>query len=162
MTSAPPRQLLEALEDAHAMEIDVLEALESMITTTADRAFLDALNAHKRQTELHARRLEERLQEHGHDASSAKDLGATLKATAKGFTDQLRSARATKNARDGYAAEHMQIAAYEMLERLAERAGDAKTASVARENRADEETMAAWIAERWDRFVALDASSGAA
>lgn len=155
MTTAPPGQLIEALKDAYAMEVNVFETLESMIATTRDTEFLDVLQTHKRQTHLHARRLEERLQDHGHDASSAKNLGATLQATAKGFTDQMRNAKPAKNARDCYATEHMEIAAYAILERLAERAGDAQTATVARENRRDEEVLAVWLAERWDRFVDL-------
>lgn len=159
MSSASADPLLEALKDAHAMEVNVFESLENMIATTRDIEVLDALHEHKRQTHLHARRLEERLQDHGHDASSAKDLGGTIRAAAKGFTDQVRTSKPAKNARDAYAAEHMEIAAYALLERLAERAGDAETAVVARQNRKDEEAMAAWFAERWDRFVDLTLAS---
>ena len=38
---------------------------------------------------------------------------------------------------------------------MAERAGDGETAEVARESRAEEEAMAARIAENWDRFLDL-------
>ena len=51
--------------------------------------------------------------------------------------------------------EHMEIAAYELLERLAKRAGDEKTAEVARLNRSDEQEMAKKIDANWDRFVDL-------
>lgn len=155
MTTTASGQLVEALKDAHAMEVNAFDELDSLIATTRDREFLDVLEEHKRQTYEHARRLEERLAEHGQEASSAKDLGGTLKATAKAFGDQLRDARPVKNARDVYAAEHAEIGAYAVLERIADRAGDAETAIVARENRRDEEAMAAWIAARWDHFVDL-------
>lgn len=155
MTVTPSGQLVEALKDAHAMEVKGFEDLESMIATTRDRDFLAVLEQHRRRTHDHARRLEERLADHGHEASSAKDLGGTLKATAKAFSDQLRDAKPVKNARDAYAAAHTEIGAYAVLELIAERGGDAQTAIVARENRHDEEAIAAWIADRWDHFVDL-------
>jgi len=55
-----------------------------------------------------------------------------------------------KNARDGFVTEHVEIAAYELPERFAQRAGDAATARIAREIRRDEEEMA-----RWDKFIDL-------
>ncbi len=49
----------------------------------------------------------------------------------------------------------MEIAAYELLERLAVRAGDEQTARVARQNRREEEAMAKKIAANWDRSLDL-------
>jgi ferritin-like metal-binding protein YciE len=49
----------------------------------------------------------------------------------------------------------MEIAAYELLGRIAERAGDLETAAVARENLRDEQAMAEKIESNWDKFVEL-------
>jgi len=69
--------------------------------------------------------------------------------------DRARGDKAGKNARDGYTAEHLEIAAYELLERLAEKAGDIETAEAARQNRTDEQEMARRIGASWDRTLDL-------
>jgi ferritin-like metal-binding protein YciE len=65
----------------------------------------------------------------------------------------VRGEKAGRNARDGYATEHMEIAAYQLLERIADRAGDQETAEVARQNRSEEEAMARKLDEHWDLFA---------
>jgi hypothetical protein len=49
-----------------------------------------------------------------------------------------------------------------MLERLAEREGDAETVALAREMRTESEAAASWLAAAWDRFVgfAISRSEG--
>ena len=148
-------QLIKHIDEAHAMEQNVLRMLDSMIQTTQDEEILQELEHHKLETERHEQRLRDRLDALGAEPSTAKAAPAVAAALAKGVVDQVRGDKPGKNARDGYVTEHMEIAAYELLERLALRAGDEQTAQVARENRKDEEAMAAKIASNWDKFVDL-------
>ena len=126
-----------------------------MISTTEDPEIEEMLRHHKEETERQEQRLRERLDALGAGTSTRKEAQTIAAALMKGAADQVRGDQAGKNARDGYTAEHLEIAAYQLLERLAERAGDAETAEAARQNRSDEEQMARKIDANWDRFVGL-------
>jgi ferritin-like metal-binding protein YciE len=84
-----------------------------------------------------------------------KEAGGIVGAMMKSVLDIARPEKAGRNARDGYATEHMEIASYELLERIATHAGDEETAEVARRNRAEEEGMARKIEQSWDKVAEL-------
>jgi ferritin-like metal-binding protein YciE len=149
------QKLVDYVQDTHAMEQNVSMMLDSMITTTDDPEITEMLKHHKEETERHEQRLAERLDALGAGTSTRKQAQTIATALMKGAADQVRGDQAGKNARDGFTTEHMEIAAYQLLERLAERAGDSETAEVARQNRADDEAMAQKIAANWDRFLDL-------
>ena len=148
-------QLVKHIDDGLAMEQNVLRMLDSMISTTEDDEIKAELRQHKLETEQQAERLRRRLEAHGASPSMVKEAGGIVGALMKSVVDMTRGEKAGRNARDGYATEHMEIASYELLERVAQRAGDEETAEVARQNRAEEEAMAKKIAARWDRFAEL-------
>jgi ferritin-like metal-binding protein YciE len=144
------QKLADYVEDAHAMEQNDLKMIDSMISTTDDPDVERMLEEHRAETEEHERRMRQRLEALGRGTSARKQAQAVGAALLKGVGD-----KAGKNARDGYTAEHMEIAAYQLLERLAEKAGDTETAEAARQNRADEEEMARRIDQSWDRTLDL-------
>jgi ferritin-like metal-binding protein YciE len=129
--------------------------LGSMISTTSDPEIRAELERHKEQTEAQEQRLRDRLEALGRSPSIRKETQTIVGALMKGVADQVRGDKPGKNARDGYVTEHMEIAAYELLKRLAERAGDRETAEVARRNKREEEQMAEKIAANWDKFLDL-------
>src|SRR5919206_2743992 len=149
------QKLIDYVEDAHAMEQSVSTMLDSMISTTDDPEIRKMLEHHKQETEEHERRLRERLDALGTSTSTRKQAQTIATALMKGVGDMARTDKPAKNARDGYVTEHMEIAAYQLLERLAQRAGDQQTAEVARRNRSDEEAMAQKIDASWDKFLDL-------
>src|SRR6058998_1289152 len=153
--TAIEEKLVEYIDDAYAMEQNVLRMLDGMIRTTKDPQMKRALERHKKQTEQQAERLEGRLREHGASPSRMKEAGGVLGALMKSVLDFARDDSPGRNARDGFATEHMEIASYELLERVAQAAGDEETAEVARQNRADEEAMAKKIESNWDKFAQL-------
>jgi ferritin-like metal-binding protein YciE len=97
----------------------------------------------------------QRLEAHDRSPSAVKQIGGVLGALAKMPLDFVRGEKAGRNARDGYATEHLEIASYELLRRIAEKAGDEETAQAAREIIEEEKVMARLIADNWDKFAEL-------
>jgi len=148
-------QLIKHLDEAHTMEQSVLRMLDGMISTTDDPSIVQELEHHKIETEGHALRVRERLEAHGAAPSAVKQAAGILGALAKLPLDIVRGEKAGRNARDGYATEHMEIASYELLKRIAQRAGDDETVAACDEILAQERTMAETIASNWDTFAEL-------
>ena len=148
-------QLVKHIDEAYAMEQNVLRMLDGMISSTEDAEMRRDLEHHKKETERQSERLKKRLEAHGAEPSMVKEAGGILGALMKGVVDLARTDKPGRNARDGFATEHMEIASYELLERVARRAGDTETAEVARENRKEEREMARKISANWDKVVDL-------
>src|ERR687888_614648 len=148
-------QLVKHIDEAYAMEQNVLRMLDGMISTTDDPEILDALEHHKTQTEGHLDRMKARLEAHDAQPSGVRQMTGVLQALAKMPLDIVRTEKAGRNARDGFATEHMEIASYELLRRIAERAGDEETATAASEIIAEEREMADVISSNWDKFAEL-------
>ena len=148
-------QLVKHIDEAYAMEQNVLRMLDGMIKTTEDPEIKNELRDHKVQTERHAERMQQRLEAHSATPSMVKEATGIAGALMKSVLDLARGEKAGRNARDGYMTEHLEIASYQLLERIAQQAGDEETAEAARENRKDEEAMAKKLDAHWDRFAEL-------
>ena len=150
MAESPQSLLISHLTDAVAMEENVEQMLDGMIRTTEDERIRARLERHRDETRNQAERLRGCLEAHGESSSGLKETVAKAGAAMKGMMDMARGEKAGRNARDAYATEHMEIAAYQLLERVARHAGDERSAEVARRNRAEEEEMARFLDGCWD------------
>jgi ferritin-like metal-binding protein YciE len=146
--------LVKHLDQAYAMEQTVSKLLDGMIRTTSDPSVKSALETHKEQTEQHAEKVKRCLEGYGESPSTMREALGALTALMKAPADLLRGEQEMRNARDGFATEHLEIATYRVIEALAKAADDKQALQVARENAADEERMAARIQRDWERVVA--------
>lgn len=148
-------KLIGYVQDALAMERNSLMMLQSMLSHTQDPELREVFEHHVAETKRHEERIRSRLDELGAGTSTTKQGGALLGSMFKGILDQVRTEKPSKDARDGYLTEQLEIASYELLQRLADRAGDAGTAEVARLNLRDEKSMAERISKSWDKVIDL-------
>jgi ferritin-like metal-binding protein YciE len=147
--------LVSYMRDAHAMEKNVHKMLQSLVSTTDEPEIKAAMEHHLEETQRHEELLRARLEQKGADVTAVKDIPAMLGAMAKSIGDMIRSDKPGKNARDAYVTESLEIAAYELLERLADRCGDSATAAIARSNKAEELAMRSKIEQNWDKVLNL-------
>jgi ferritin-like metal-binding protein YciE len=153
--SGVAHQLVKHLDEAHAMEQSVLRMLDGLISTTDDPEILQALERHRLETEGHVQRMHRRLEAHGVRPSTVRQLTGVLGALARVPLEWVRGEKADRHARDAYATEHMEIATYELLRRVAQRANDEETVTACAEILAEEQAMAQTIEQSWDKFVDL-------
>jgi ferritin-like metal-binding protein YciE len=149
------QQLLSYLKDAHALEQMSLQMTQAAAKATDDPQLRELFEHHHEETEEHERLVRERIEAHGESTSKIKDIGGRLAAMAKGMESTLPSDAPGRLARDGYVQEHTEIAAYELLCRVAERAGDGQTAEVGRRILDNERQTAEKIAGTWDHTTDL-------
>ena len=143
-------QLVKHLDEAHALEQTVLRMLDGLIQTASDPELIDRLEHHKLETQEHESIMRRRLEAHGAQPSVVRQAAGMLEALMKLPFDMVRGERSGRNARDAYTTEHLEIASYELLRRVAERAGDEETAQACLDILEQERAMAQFIEERWD------------
>jgi ferritin-like metal-binding protein YciE len=138
---------------AHALEKSVLRHLDVLIATTEDDDLRKALRQHRTTTLAQITRLERRLKAHHESPSAIKDMSRQFAAFLAALRNLMRDDKPAESAREAFVIEHLEISTYEILERVALRAGDSETAQVALQSRAEEEAMVGIIVANWDRLV---------
>jgi ferritin-like metal-binding protein YciE len=142
MTRPIEEQLVKYLTDAHAIEVQALAQMRAAPDLVGDPGLAEAFRAHLAQTERHEQLVRARLD--AYDASPAKLKEAVMAAGGKAFVLFARSQPDTtgKLTAHGLSYEHLELASYELLLRVARRAGDEETAAMAERIRDEEAAMA--------------------
>jgi ferritin-like metal-binding protein YciE len=148
-------QLIKHIDEAHALEQTVTRMLDGLIASADDAEVIDRLEHHKLETQQHESTMRRRLEAHGAQPSMVRQAAGMLEAMFKMPLDLVRGEKSGRTARDAYTTEHLEIASYELLRRVAERAGDEETADACREILEQERAMATYFEENWDRFAEL-------
>jgi ferritin-like metal-binding protein YciE len=146
-------QLVKHLTDVHSIEEQALQQMRIAPRLAGDPELARAFREHLAETEDQERRVRARLTARGADPSKIKDLVA--RAGGVGMVLFARSQPDTpgKLNAHAYSYEHMELAAYELLALVAERAGDRETVDLAHAIRDEEAAMAERLEANFDRAV---------
>src|SRR5215211_2993475 len=146
-------QLDKYLADVHSVEEQALTQLRRAPDIAGDERLADAFEQHLRETNAQEDRVRRRLEDRGADAAAIKDLAGKLGGFGMVAFAQANPDTPGKLTAHAYSYEHLEIAAYEMLTRVARRAGDERTADVARTNLDEERAMAQRLEDRFDAAI---------
>ena len=152
----PGDQLDKYLADAHAIEQQAIALLKKGPKIVGVKDLADAFEHHLEETNEHTALLEKRLEARGSGPSKLKDSVLRLGALNWGAFFQAQVDTPAKLAGFAFAFEYLEIAAYELLKRVAARAGDEGTISIAEKILLQERNAAGRIHSLFD--YALDAS----
>jgi ferritin-like metal-binding protein YciE len=145
--------LVSYLTDARAIEAQAVQLLEAGSRIAGVPALADVLRGHLEETRGHQALLEDRLR--AHDAKPSRFQNTALGIGGANLVAFFVAQPDTpvKLAGFAYAFEHLEIAAYEMLRRVASRAADEETVAVAEQILAEERRAAEQVAATWDGAV---------
>jgi ferritin-like metal-binding protein YciE len=146
-------QLIKHLTDVHSIEEQALLQMRVAPRMARDPELARAFREHIRETEEQERLVRERLEAHGADPSRLKDVAGRAGGIGMVLFARAQPDTPGKLVAHAYSYERMELAAYELLSIVAERAGDAETVEVARSIRGQEAAMGERLADGFDRAV---------
>ncbi len=148
-------QLDSYLADVHALEGQSKELLEKSKEMDVPEAPSAVFEHHLRETEGHLEKLERRLDDRGATPSGIKDAMLRLGALNWGGFFAAQPDTPAKLAGFAYAVENLEVAAYELLLRVARRAGDEETVALAESILSEEKAAAKSVADQWPVSMAV-------
>jgi ferritin-like metal-binding protein YciE len=149
------KDLVKYLRDAHALEAQALQLLETGPQIADFDALAGAFRDHLEQTREHQRLVDDRLAAHGSGPSRFHAGAMRAGALNLGTFFKAQPDTPAKLAGFAYAFEALETGAYELLTRVARRAGDEETAAVAERILGEERAAAERVAATWDIAAGL-------
>lgn len=149
-------QLTKYLTDLHSIEVQALAQMRLAPRVAGDPDLRRAFAEHLRETEDQERRVRAALERRGAKPSGVKDVAGRVGGWGMILFARVNPDSPGKLAMHAYSYEHMELAAYELLGRLAERASDDEVRALAAAIGPQERAMADRLDGLWDR--AVDAS----
>jgi ferritin-like metal-binding protein YciE len=147
-------ELVSYLTDAHAIEAQALQLLETGPAIAGFDQLADVFRDHLEETREQRRLVEARLRAHDAKPSRFQNTGLRIGGANLSAFFAVQPDTPAKLAGFAFAFEHLEIAGYELLSRVAERAGDHETVAVAQRIAGEERQAAERIAATWDEAMA--------
>src|ERR671937_3125736 len=146
-------QLVKYLTDAHSIEVQALAQLRTAPRIARSGRMASAFRSHLAETEEHEQMVRARLHDLGASRSLVKDV--VMAAGGKGFVLFARSQPDTpgKLLAHAYSYEHLELASYTLLARVADAAGDIETTAMANDIAEQERLMGERLAGCYDEGV---------
>jgi ferritin-like metal-binding protein YciE len=135
-------QLDKYLADAHAIEEQAIQLLSKGPDIAGSTELASAYSEHLEETEGHRALVDQRLEARGASPSKLKDAALRLGALNWGAFFAAQPDTPAKLCAFSYAFEHLEIGGYELLRRVAQRAGDGETVQMAERILAEERAAA--------------------
>jgi ferritin-like metal-binding protein YciE len=176
MAETPTRdaKLVRYLNEAYAKERQLEAVFEAHAEVTTREEYAQRLRDHRKETRAHAEQVAQRIKQLGgtpeavplagaHDglAQAAEAVAGVVgkaMAAAKGSLDSVRrigeQERMVRNARTEYQEEAWEIALYTLIDAMATKAGDTRTAKLAQGILADERAMQDFLARQLPELAA--------
>ncbi len=149
-------KLISYIQDAYAMENHFVEILEKQVKATQKFPDIQAqIQNHLEATKQHRQRMEDRLGFYNTKPSAVKEAVTSAMGNVAGAAAGARTDSLANDARDDYATEHLEIAAYELLIATAQALGDRDTIQACEMNLRDEVVMAHWLETHMGRTALL-------